>query len=192
MRIYINELSEEPTHLHYSETDPWVKETILQTEESHDPNTNNRCIIDFELHKTQDLVFLKSNIDLNLGLLCSRCVKQIQFPLKSQYQCIYTQNSAMDPIEGQVHGVAYSSPTGSKGEDLDIQQLENDYIELKDVLKEQIYLQLPYQPLCKEDCKGICPVCGQDQNTHPCQCHRIKNTVMASALKNLKIKVKGD
>ena len=33
-----------------------------------------------------------------------------------------------------------------------------------------IYEQLPMQPLCKEDCKGLCPVCGIDLNKNECNC----------------------
>jgi uncharacterized protein len=68
----------------------------------------------------------------------------------------------------------------------DLEVLEKDYIELEDVLKEQIYLKIPVQPLCSESCKGVCPVCGQDRNVQPCQCHRIKNTALANALKNFR------
>jgi uncharacterized protein len=33
-----------------------------------------------------------------------------------------------------------------------------------------IFEELPMQPLCKEDCKGLCPVCGIDLNENECNC----------------------
>ena len=43
-------------------------------------------------------------------------------------------------------------------------------IDVDETLIEQILLELPLKHLCKEDCKGLCPKCGADLNTHPCNC----------------------
>ena len=47
---------------------------------------------------------------------------------------------------------------------------EGDGIELKDVLREYVLLALPMQRVCREDCQGICPVCGQNRNLVECGC----------------------
>ena len=41
---------------------------------------------------------------------------------------------------------------------------------LERVLREQILLALPMQRICSEDCKGICPVCGESRNVVACGC----------------------
>jgi uncharacterized protein len=43
-------------------------------------------------------------------------------------------------------------------------------MELEDVLREQILLQLPMQRICQDDCKGICPICGRNRNETACDC----------------------
>jgi len=48
---------------------------------------------------------------------------------------------------------------------------ESHKIDLGEVIREYALLELPMQPLCREDCKGLCPVCGADLNTEPCDCH---------------------
>ena len=48
---------------------------------------------------------------------------------------------------------------------------EGDGLDLADVLREQIMLELPMQRVCHEDCLGICPVCGQNRNRAACDCH---------------------
>jgi uncharacterized protein len=48
---------------------------------------------------------------------------------------------------------------------------EGDGVELNDVLREFVLLTLPMQRVCGEDCKGICPVCGQNRNQKECACH---------------------
>lgn len=187
MKVYLHELSEEPKHLHYDERDAWLAEAIKDTQES-DAAPNPAYKVDFDLRQSHGVVFMKGKLAVDLGLLCSRCANGFKSEVKANFQCLFTREK--DLAEGEHSGgggVAYSEPTGATGEDLDIEFLDKDYIELADVLKEQIYLKLPIQPLCKDECKGICPVCGQDQNTQPCQCHRLKNSAMANALKNFRI-----
>ena len=43
-------------------------------------------------------------------------------------------------------------------------------IELMDLVKDAVVLDLPMRFLCKEDCKGLCPKCGANRNEHPCNC----------------------
>jgi len=45
-------------------------------------------------------------------------------------------------------------------------------IDLDPVVREQILLALPAYPLCREGCKGLCTVCGQDLNERECGCDR--------------------
>jgi uncharacterized protein len=41
---------------------------------------------------------------------------------------------------------------------------------LEDVLREQVLLSLPARTLCRQDCKGLCPRCGQNLNSDVCTC----------------------
>lgn len=185
MRIYLHELSDEPTLLDYTEKDDWVKTVIAEAEEApaEIPSKILGQKVHFEFRKTHELVFMTANFDCNLGMICSRCAKTITVPIHSDFESLFTKEKDYNPVSGASHGIAYSAPTGSTGQEMEVQTLEKDYIELEEVLKEQVYLQLPVQPLCKEDCKGICATCGQDQNVEPCQCHRIKNNALANALR---------
>lgn len=47
---------------------------------------------------------------------------------------------------------------------------ENHMVDLGEALREYALLELPMQTLCRPDCKGICPECGADRNTEPCNC----------------------
>jgi uncharacterized protein len=62
----------------------------------------------------------------------------------------------------------------------------DDVIDLADVIREQLYLALPMKPLCREDCLGLCPVCGQNRNTTPCTCKTEWVDPRMDALRNLK------
>lgn len=47
---------------------------------------------------------------------------------------------------------------------------ENHLVDLGEAIREYALLELPMQPLCKADCKGLCPTCGADLNAGPCDC----------------------
>ncbi len=50
--------------------------------------------------------------------------------------------------------------------------LDGMRLEINDLVSEDIYLALPSRFLCKEDCKGLCSMCGQDLNTGDCSCSK--------------------
>ena len=50
------------------------------------------------------------------------------------------------------------SPHG--GEDDDVSRLEGDLLDLEPVLRDAVVLSLPFQPLCRDDCPGLCTECG--------------------------------
>jgi uncharacterized protein len=62
---------------------------------------------------------------------------------------------------------------------------EGDGMQLEDILREQILLSLPMQKICREDCRGICPVCGKNRNEFSCDCKIRSIDDRWQALRNL-------
>lgn len=62
---------------------------------------------------------------------------------------------------------------------------EGDVIDLEEILREQIILALPMYPRCKEECRGLCPVCGADLNKETCDCQREDVDPRLAVLKTL-------
>ena len=54
--------------------------------------------------------------------------------------------------------------------DDDAYQIEGDQIDMAPAVREYVLLGLPDGPLCRDDCAGICPVCGIDRNQRSCEC----------------------
>ena len=53
------------------------------------------------------------------------------------------------------------SPAGAAGEEDDeTSRLEGDLLDLEPLLRDAVVLALPFQPLCREDCPGLCAECG--------------------------------
>jgi uncharacterized protein len=54
--------------------------------------------------------------------------------------------------------------------DDDAYLVEDDFVDLAPMVHDTIFLDLPLAPLCREDCKGLCPHCGIDRNVASCDC----------------------
>lgn len=61
----------------------------------------------------------------------------------------------------------------------------SDLVDMTDDLREAVLLGMPSFPLCSQDCKGLCPVCGQDLNKEECECARAGGDFRWNALDNL-------
>jgi uncharacterized protein len=62
---------------------------------------------------------------------------------------------------------------------------ESHLVDLGEALREYALLELPMQPLCKPDCKGLCPTCGADLNLGDCGCIQDEDDERFSILKDL-------
>ena len=73
-------------------------------------------------------------------------------------------------------------------QDSDIQEyilVEGDFFDLGALCESDIVLNLPLKFLCRDDCKGLCPVCGKNLNHSECDCLNTQIDPRLAALKNL-------
>lgn len=91
---------------------------------------------------------------------CSRCLSPLDRPLAVSAQYI----ASPDP------DLARRGEHTLGSQDLDVVFLPEAELDEADLAREQFELQAPAHPLCQEDCKGLCPVCGKNWNKGPCAC----------------------
>jgi uncharacterized protein len=95
-----------------------------------------------------------------LEVACSRCVEPFEVPVDAPFDLRYVPQSE-NAGAGEVE-------VGE--EDLATAFYRDGMVDLIDLLREQFVLALPMKPLCTEDCRGLCPVCGTNLNKTQCQC----------------------
>jgi uncharacterized protein len=106
---------------------------------------------------------------------CDRCLEPAAMLVDTDFDLVYRPMSPGTPGE----------EVAIEAKEADIGFYESSGVELSDVLREQILLSLPMQRVCREACKGICPVCGQNRNIRECGCEQESGDDRWSALKNL-------
>jgi uncharacterized protein len=134
--------------------------------------------VDFvaDLRKDAQKVRLVGRVKTTLQLDCSRCLDPFTVPIDAKFDVLFlpaTENTGSDERE-----------VGE--EDLGVSFYKEDTIDLGEVMREQFYLALPMKPLCREDCGGLCPVCGKNRNRESCDCQTEWVDPRFDALRKLK------
>ena len=111
-------------------------------------------------HQVDD-IRLRAAYNGEFDLLCARCLEPVQTPLSGSFDLIFR------PI-GADSGPGERSISADETE---IGYYEESGLSLEDVVREQVLLSLPGRTLCKPDCKGLCPRCGQNLNLDTCKCN---------------------
>ena len=70
-------------------------------------------------------------------------------------------------------------------EDFDYLYIQNDRVDLDETILYEVQLGVPMRVFCREDCKGLCPICGKDLNEGPCNCQEDDSDPRWDALKDL-------
>ena len=130
-----------------------------------------------KIWKANQSVLMKGKVETNLRLQCVRCLREFSYPLSSTFEL------TLHPIKE----AALGEETELETDEMESSFFEGGEVHLSEIACEQIFLEIPYQPLCQEDCKGLCPVCGKDLNLSACECTKEEFGTGFSALKKLKI-----
>lgn len=95
-------------------------------------------------------------------LECSRCLAPYPFEFDETFSLILYRQKETSGVEREIGR-----------QDLDVSYFSSDILELAPIAEERIQLAIPMKPLCRDECAGLCPSCGEDRNSGPCGC-RIK------------------
>lgn len=101
---------------------------------------------------------VRGRVETRLALECSRCLGLISQPFDSRLDVLYSRRVS-DEDEVELSGV-----------DLAVCVLEGDAVNLFELVREQVLLEVPMAPLCSGDCKGLCPRCKANLSAGPCAC----------------------
>lgn len=130
----------------------------------------------FDIFKDKDQFRLAGGAQTVLELPCSRCLEPYATPVDARFDLRYQPHSK-NTGEGERE---------LEEDDLTTAFYDNEEIDLGHLLREQFYLSLPMKPLCRDDCRGLCSVCGTNLNRGDCSCAREWEDPRLAVLKTLK------
>jgi len=93
-------------------------------------------------------------------VLCSRCSESVSVPVSDQFAILFTGVSEAFRAEESELSAA----------EMDVDVMQDDRLDVSRFLRENVLLGLPLQPLCRAECRGLCPHCGINLNETSCRC----------------------
>ncbi len=130
-----------------------------------------------KVKKVGPSVLIKGRVQTALRLRCVRCLKEFSYPLASSFEL------TLHPLKE----AEFKEETELSASDLESNFFQGGEIHLSEIACEQIFLEIPIQPLCQEACKGLCSHCGKDLNLSGCDCVEKKVEMGFDVLKKMKL-----
>jgi len=123
------------------------------------------------VHAADGLVHVDGRLTSELEMACSRCLNpaavKVDVPFHEQFKPV----DALSPEDEE--------------SDEDTIEVVSDTLDLKPYVEDLWLLELPFVPMCSDDCKGLCSECGQNLNERECGCQRGSIDPRLAALKDL-------
>ena len=123
---------------------------------------------------------LKGSFAGTFEIPCARCVEPVGTALEGDFDLLFRPVAA----DTEAPERSITAP------ETEIGYYQKDSLSLEDVLREQVLLSLPVRTLCKPDCKGLCPRCGQNRNSQACSCDEGPSDPRWEALAELRGRIK--
>jgi uncharacterized protein len=108
---------------------------------------------------------------------CARCTEEFIAPSGRSFRYVLAPRSIGDDSKGDL-----------RIEDLEFSLYDGEVVNLTPLICEQMLLALPTRPLCREDCRGLCPRCGTNLNERECGCVIESADARLSVLRSIKIR----
>jgi len=130
--------------------------------------------------RTMDGVLVTAHLRGKQHELCSRCLREIDVPLQMDFE-----EEFFVTVDGHT-GVALARPEDPEAFLIDSHQ----QLDLEEAVRQAWTSVLPMKALCRADCRGLCPTCGNDLNDGACPCAAPEDDRW-SALRRLLVETQG-
>ena len=166
---------------HEFEENPQVFPIIVEMIKNRQCEFLKPFSIRLKAFSVREIIEVQGTLKTRARLSCSRCLKNFDTPLASDFELSYTKEipGLMDVFDEQEIEL--------KVEEIGMFYFKGEEINLQQGIQEQVVMALPLQPLCDENCKGLCPRCGSDLNQGDCGCKNELSANKFAVLKNLKL-----
>lgn len=106
---------------------------------------------DLLLESVVEGILASGSVSGEMDLSCARCLRPIGHGFEVEVSELFVEPERAEPDED------YLLPS-------------TGVIDIEPMLRDAVVLSMPFSPLCRPDCKGLCPRCGGDRNLGECRC----------------------
>ena len=115
--------------------------------------------LDIRMESVVDGILVTGSVVVDVHGECSLCLDPIDYEMSANIQELFVFEKA---------------PAGGPEDEVDEQYaVEDDSIDLEPALRDAVILQLPFQPVCRDTCQGLCADCGARLEDDPGHHHEV-------------------
>jgi uncharacterized protein len=188
LRIPVDRLTETPLELDFDASPDWWRERCGQDPELAE-GVEAPVVIEARAHRMGEDVYLEGEARGELSLACGRCLTRYRAPVRERFRLVLEPAGHRVPADPE--GAASLDRDGLYlSDELEAGWFRGSEIRLDRFLQEVIALWFPAQPLCREECQGLCPRCGIDRNEASCECEEARPVSPFAVLEALRDRVR--
>lgn len=129
-----------------------------------------------------DEILLKGTLRGTFSLSCSRCLSNFSQPFEIEVSATYVNAAETELENPPENGLPEVTRIAFVGDEID----------LAAGVREDLLLNVPIKPLCREDCRGLCPQCGADLNEGQCTCEKKTVDPRLAELRDIRVALEGE
>lgn len=118
------------------------------------------ALVKIEIYPVNNYYRMKGELKGTAQMQCSRCLESFD----KNYDIKFEEVIVKEPLSGE------ESEKELSDDEMNVSFNHGEEINLSEVITEQFLLDLPMKNLCSEECKGLCPFCGENLNRKTCDC----------------------
>lgn len=131
------------------------------------------------LTRVMEQVYFQGSVCGTVAVPCSRCLDMVHDAFAADLQIVFLPAGA--------YGTSDETAQDRITDDLDLYLHDGVQLDLNPVVREHVIMAFPVQTLCREDCVGLCQVCGINRNEQSCACQEESGDPRFAILKRLTI-----
>jgi uncharacterized protein len=158
--------------------DTAVHPASLHVPQDEDAVVTEPVRVQGRLTKIAEQVYFHGHIRGVVAVPCSRCLDIVHADFVAEARVVFlppTSDTPSDQEDGW-----------RTADELDLYVHDGTTVDLRPMVREQVILSFPAQPLCRDDCAGLCQVCGVNQNVESCACRTGGDDPRFAVLKQLR------
>ena len=188
MRILVDRLASSPTAFVFESEPPWLRSAMRPWPGS--PGLAAKPFrFAFRAHRMGEAVCIEGDVRGGVELECGRCLARYCHELEEPFRLVLEPAGNRSPADPEA-AEALARDGMCLGEDFETGWYRGSEIQLSGLAREVVALSLPVNPLCSEDCPGLCPICGADRKLETCGCEVSRPSSPFAVLAKLRTRAK--
>lgn len=159
MKICIQDVTESGFELIFSGKEGVLSEALEKVRLSEGVRIDPAITGRLRVWKSGEEILFEAQVGAAISLQCARCLEWTTISKEIDVHLIVRKDESPLPPEHEMEK-AEADEIVAEGPEIDAGR----------IIVQELLLELPMKPLCREDCPGICPVCGGRKGEGECRC----------------------